>query len=346
MNTGIILLNLGTPDNADLDSVKRYLKEFLSDPFVIDINPVARWLLVNALIVPFRSPKTLEAYLKIWTVDGSPLLIHLNDLRKKVGQQLGAGFIVESAMRYGKPTIENALLSLKSKHVDRIVVMMLYPQFALSSSQSSIEEIKTTAKRLKLGLPLDFVPPFYDHPSFIDAFAVCGQTSIDQIKPDHVLFSFHGLPIRHIKKTECQPNFCLATRGCCDRIQQANANCYRAQCFSTARHLAQTLKISDENYSVSFQSRLGRTPWIQPFTDEVIGELREKGVKRLVVFCPSFVADCLETLEEINIRLRSSFIEMGGEAFDLVTCPNAEPVWAKGVSQIIKDHLNNINPTL
>jgi protoporphyrin/coproporphyrin ferrochelatase len=336
--TGLLLCNLGTPDDPSPSSVRRYLREFLSDPRVLDIHPVGRWALLNLIILPTRPRKSAAAYRQIWGPDGSPLLKHGLDLASAVRARLGADWVVELAMRYQRPSIASALDKLRAAGVDAIVVFPLYPQYSSSSTGSSAEEVFRVVGREWVTPPVSFVAPFYDDPGFIEGFAAQGAPVLAEQRPDHVLMSFHGLPERHMRKADDTGTHCLASAGCCDRIGAANRNCYRAQCFATARALAARLQLADGTWSVSFQSRLGRTPWIRPYTDVVLPELAAAGKKRVAVFCPAFVADCLETLEEIGIRARRDFTAAGGESLTLVPSLNASPRWVDAVVALAKRH--------
>jgi ferrochelatase len=334
--TGLLVVNLGTPDEPRAGAVRRYLRQFLSDPRVIDINAIGRALLLNLFILPFRPKKSAEAYAKIWTERGSPLLFHSQDLCAALRTRLGDGWVVELGMRYQQPSLDAALGRLAAAGADRIVVLPLYPQYSASSTGSSIEEIFRIASRLWVVPSLAFVEPFYDDPGFIAAFGAVGAPILAAERPDHVLFSFHGLPERHMHKADTTGSHCLASAGCCDRIVDANRHCYRAQCFATARLLAAELGLAAGTWSVSFQSRLGRTPWIRPYTDVVIPELAAKGTKRLAVFCPAFTADCLETLEEIGMRARAQFKGAGGTELTLVPSLNATPAWVDAVIGLVE----------
>lgn len=332
---GLLLVNLGTPDGPDPASVRRYLREFLSDPRVVDLNPVGRWLLLNLIILPFRPAKSAEAYRKVWRPEGSPLLLESLALRDAMRERLGDRWRVELGMRYQSPSIEQALKSLLAQGVGRVVVAPLFPHQASSSSGSAIAEVYRVASKLPNVPPLEVLPPFYDAPGFIDAFVAQGRPVIEAMKADHVLFSYHGIPERQILRGEDAPSTCLRT-GCCDSMRVENRNCYRAQCYETSRQLAAALKLADGTWSVSFQSRLGRTPWITPHTDVVLPELAAKGVKRLAVFSPSFVADCLETLEEIAMRAREQFLEEGGDDLQLVPSLNASPEWVETLAGFVQ----------
>lgn len=332
---GVLLTNLGTPTAPTTSAVRRYLREFLSDPRVIDINPVSRWLLVNLIIAPFRAPKSATAYRKVWTEQGSPLLMHSLKLAEEVGKKLGGEFLVELGMRYGRPSIENAMRRLVERGASEIRALPLYPQYSSSATGSSQEEVLRVAKRLSPPVPVKFLLSFFDNPGFIDAFAEIGKPRLENFRPDHVLFSFHGLPERHILKEDLSGAHCLKKPDCCDKIIPANGLCYRAHCFATARALAAKLGLPAEQFTVCFQSRLGRTPWIKPFTDVVLTELAAQGKKRLAVFCPAFVADCLETLEEIGIRAREQWRNSGGEELFLIPSLNAHPSWVEAVGSMV-----------
>ncbi len=333
---GVLLINLGTPKAPTAKDVRRYLRQFLSDPRVIDINPVGRWLLVNLIIAPFRSPKSAAAYRKIWTERGSPLLFHTQDLGRAVAERLGENYAVEIGMRYGEPSIESALRRLFDRGVREVRILPLYPQYSSSATGSTQEEVFRVAKRMWNITPVQFLLPFFDHPGFIRAFAEVGRDRLREFQADHVLFSFHGLPERQILKGDVGGNHCLQKPDCCDKIIPANGLCYRAHSYATARSLAAALELPAERYTVCFQSRLGRTPWIKPYTDLVIPELAKAGKKRLAVFCPAFVADCLETLEEIGMRAREQFRSLGGEDLLLIPSLNAEPVWVEAVCAMVK----------
>ena len=334
--TGLLLCNLGTPDDPSPGAVRRYLRQFLADPRVLDINPVGRWALLNLIILPFRPAKSAAAYQKIWTQAGSPLLTHSQDLVRQVRARLGADWAVELGMRYQQPSIESALGNLRRAGADRIVVFPLYPQYSASSTGSSVEEVFRVVAKQWVTPSLAVVEPFYDDPGFIEAFAIRGREVIAAERPDHVLFSFHGLPERHMRKADATGTHCLQSEDCCARIVPANRHCYRAQCFATAHALAARLPLAPGSFGISFQSRLGRTPWIRPYTDIVLPELARQGKRRVVVFCPAFVADCLETLEEIGIRAQHDFKAAGGESLALVPSLNATPAWADAVVRLVR----------
>jgi len=331
------LLNLGTPDAPTPSAVRRYLREFLGDPRVLDMNPVGRALLLNLVILPTRPAKSAHAYRQVWDPErGSPLLYHSRDLAAAVAAKLGPAWHVELAMRYGNPSITSALDAFTRAQVDRIVVLPLFPQYATSSTGTAIARVMEVAQRGWNVPALDVVPAFFDDPAFLDAFAAIGRASLDEHAPDHVLFSFHGIPVRQVEKSDVTGAHCLKSAACCDTL--ANPHCYRAQSFYTARELARRLDLAPDRYSISFQSRLGRIPWIEPYTDRVIDELAREGVRRLVVMCPAFVADCLETIEEIGMRAREQFLAAGGEELVLAPSLNATPLWVEAVCAIAERH--------
>lgn len=336
---GLLLVNLGTPARPEAGAVRRYLREFLSDPRVLDVNPLGRFLLLNAVILPLRAGQSARAYAKVWTERGSPLLVHSQDLLEKVRARLAPQVVVELGMRYGEPSLAGALERLRAAGCDRLAVLPLYPQYASSSTGSSLQEVWRVTGELWNTPSVQAVPAFYDHPAFLDALALVARPALDEAAPDRVLMSFHGLPERQIKKSDASGygRHCLAAPGCCDAIVDANRMCYRAQCFATARGLAARLGLGLDRYEVTFQSRLGRTPWIRPYTDVRARELAAAGVKRLAVLCPAFVADCLETLEEIGLRLREDFLAHGGEELRLVPSLNATDAWADGVVTIARE---------
>ena len=338
MKDGVLLINLGTPQAPRPAEVRTYLREFLSDPRVIDVPAPARFVLVNGIIAPFRAPKSAEAYSQVWTEEGSPLLVESLKLRDGIRERL-IGTPVELGMRYGKPSIAEGLDKLRAAGCDRLLIAPLYPQYASSSTGSSLEKAYGEASERWNTPFLQALPPFYEDPRFLDAFATVGRRVLDELKPDYTLFSYHGLPERHCTKSDESGNHCLKRDDCCDQIVEANRNCYRAQCFATTRGLRERLQLDESNSKITFQSRLGRTPWIQPYTDEEVVSLAKSGVKRLAVFCPAFVADCLETLEEIGMRAKEDFVANGGEELRLVPSLNAEPVWVTGLSQMLAELL-------
>lgn len=309
------------------------------DGFVLDIPAPLRWPLVNIAIVPRRRNQSALLYQKIHSDQGPPLLVNTRDLAEKVTAQLdatnGRRYLVKFGMRYGNPSIGSALAELQSAGLDRLLVLPLYPQYAESSFETAVVETKKRAQELGCADKLTFLPPFYGEPSFINA---CAQRVADHLKEfstDHVVFSFHGLPVRHLKKLDQSKQHCAMDPDCCQQISAVNQNCYRAQCVFTARAIVQQLGLKESSCTTTFQSRFGRTAWVKPATDEVLRKLAETGVKKVAVFCPSFVADCLETLEEIAIRGRETFLAAGGEELRLIPSLNSHPLWVAAVSNWI-----------
>ena len=334
MMNGLLLVNLGSPQSPSKRHVRQYLREFLSDPDVIDIPYLFRKLLLYGVILPFRTPKTAQAYQKIWTPQGSPLLVYSQQLRDSIANRLPS-WNVQLAMRYGKPSIKEAIETFKTASINKLVVFPLYPQYATSSTETALKQIKTLIPE---SMPLQIIPPFYDHPAFINAFASQGKERLNNQHYDHVLFSYHGLPQRQIAQLDKTNAHCFVASQCCDAIIDANQDCYRAHCLATSKALAKALQIPDHLWSMSFQSRLGRTPWITPYTDEEIPKFAKQNIKNLIVFSPSFVADCLETLEEIQIRAQELFCNAGGETLILIPSLNASPLWCDAIVDIVHQH--------
>lgn len=337
---GVLLINLGTPDSFQKKDVRRYLKEFLSDKRVIDIPYLFRLLLLHCIILPFRTKKSAHAYKTVWLKEGSPLKVYSEQLVQGVQSLLGVeNYVVELAMRYQNPSITNSIKKLTQKNVDKIVVFPLFPQYASAASGSALEKVYDELKNAWNVVPVSIVPPFYNHQLFIQCFINRIEETLNTFQADYILFSYHGLPERHILKSECAgKNICLKQTACCSRVTSDNAYCYRAQCFATTQAIVEKMNLKPNSYSNSFQSRLGRTKWIEPYTDVVLPELAKKGVKKLAVVCPAFVADCLETVEEIAIRAKEQWISLGGENLVLVPSLNAQYDWVQAVAQLVKEN--------
>jgi protoporphyrin/coproporphyrin ferrochelatase len=329
--TGILLINLGTPDSAKPRDVYRYLTEFLNDPRVIDVPALVRWILRNLVIVPFRHRKSAEAYQKVWTDEGSPLLVHSRKLQTALAVELGNDYHVELAMRYGNPTVNQALDTLKD--CKKLTIIPLFPQYSSAASGSAMEKILQAISKQWNVPQLTLLRDFYDHPGFIEAYADIIRENIQHKQIDQLIFSYHGLPERHIDKSECQAK--CNRLDACPTVDKTNHYCYRAQCYETSRLLAGALKLEPHQYTVAFQSRLGRTPWIKPYTDLLLPELIAQGKKNIAVVCPSFVADCLETLEEINMQAREQWAELGGNEFIFIPCINDHPLWVKALAGVV-----------
>ena len=334
--TGVLLANLGTPDSPGVRDVRRYLREFLGDPRVLDMPALTRWLLLNLVILPFRPRASARAYAQVWTPQGSPLRVHGAALRDGVAKALGQDYVVALGMRYGEPSIGSALEQLAQADVARVLALPLFPQYSTAATGSAVAKIHEELERATHLPPIELLGSFYADPGFIASFAEVARPHLEEFRPDFVLFSYHGLPERQVRATDASQSHCLERADCCDAVAAVNRNCYRAHCFATSRALAAALGLEAERYSVAFQSRLGRQPWIRPYTDHVLPELAARGIRRLAVLCPTFVADCLETLEEIGIRGRDQWLGLGGEELRLVPSLNAEPLWVETVAQWIR----------
>lgn len=333
---GLLLMNLGSPDSPSVPDVRRYLREFLMDGRVIDLPWLPRALLVNGLILPFRPKQSAEAYHTIWTPEGSPLVVTSRQVRDDVAARLE--FPVELAMRYRLPSVPDALASLQRQDVSDILLFPLFPHYAMSSYETAVEHVRDHHRRQGLTSNLHVVPPYFEHPAYLEALVASAQPYLAQ-PHDYVLLSFHGIPERHLRKSDPTGCHCLKTPDCCQTPSPAHATCYRAQCLRTAAAFTQRTGIP--RHSVSFQSRLGRDPWLQPYTDLELIRLAKEGVKRLLVLCPAFVSDCLETLEEIGIRGKESFLEAGGESLTLIPCLNRHPRWIDALIHITRASLPN-----
>ncbi len=333
---GVLLLQLGTPDSPEVGDVRSYLREFLSDRRVLDMPAPLRFLLLNAVILPFRPKKSAEAYEKVWTDEGSPLLIHTETVAAALAAALGDGYRVAYGMRYKNPSIESALSGLTAEGCRQLVLLPQFPQYASASTGSAVQKaLELTAARGNVA-DVHCVGEFYDHPGFIAAAAGIAGPLLDEFEPDHVLFSYHGLPEKQIRRADQSGGWCLDTEGCCSSIGLVNAFCYRAQCFATTKALVEALGLQDATTSTTFQSRLAGQKWIEPYTDRRLPVLYDGGVRRLAVLTPSFAADCLETIEEIGIRGRKQWQDLGGEAFLLVPCVNADDRWVETLAGMVR----------
>lgn len=330
---GVLLVNLGTPDSPSVSDVRKYLDEFLMDGRVIDINPVGRTLLVKGIIVPFRGPKSAKTYQKIWTDKGSPLMFHSARAAALLQEKLGEEYHVELGMRYQNPSIQSALEKLQAAGVSSIKVIALFPQYASATTGSVHEKVMEIVKTWQSIPDISFVNSFHADDLIIRVFAENGK----KLSPetfDHILFSFHGLPQRQLRKADITQNHCLKAADCCATLTEVNQFCYSAQSYNTARLIAEELAIPAERYTVTFQSRLGSDPWAQPYTSEVIHTLAKNGKKRILVFCPAFVADCLETIYEIGVEYDEEFRELGGEKVQLVESLNDHPQWIEALARM------------
>lgn len=324
--TGVLLVNLGTPDSTSTGDVRKYLREFLMDGRVIDIPFIPRWMLVNLIIAPFRAPKSAAEYRKLWTDRGSPLLFHTVDLKEKLVEKLDSSeYVVSMGMRYQSPSIESALEELMKKKVKKIIVVPLFPQYASATNGSVIDRVMEIARGWQIIPEITFVSNFIDHPLFLKAWKELGQEMMEKKKYERFLFSYHGLPERQIKKGSVD-NYCQLG-ACCNKYSSSNQFCYRAQCFQTTRMIAAELGLPEDKVDTCFQSRLGKDPWVQPYTEDMIKKLSSEGVKNVLVFSPAFVADCLETTVEVGQEYKEQFEEQGGDHWDLVPSLNSEDTW-------------------
>ncbi len=333
---GVLLVNLGTPDSPSTADVRKYLREFLMDPRVIDINPLSRTLLVKGIIAPTRGPKSAKLYQKIWDEKtGSPLL-HYSLLQQQLLQQrLGDDYTVELAMRYQSPSIASALIRLKEALVDDIKVIPLFPQYASASTGSVYDKVMELLIDWPTKPNVSFINSFHDNELMIETFADNAR-KYDPESFDHILFSFHGLPQRQLIKSDHTHNHCLKVNDCCATIIDANKFCYSAQSHHTAKLIAEKLNIPKEKYTICFQSRLGSDPWVQPYTSEIVAKLAKEGKKRLLVFCPAFVADCLETVYEVTVEYGDEFKALGGEHVQLVESLNDSPKFIEALEKMAK----------
>ncbi len=332
---GILLMNLGSPDSTNIPDVKKYLDQFLMDKRVIDKSWLLRALLVKGIIIPFRAPKSAEAYKTIWTEAGSPLIVFTEQLKDELQKEIVEP--VEIAMRYGNPSPEEGFDSLlkRAPGIEEVIALPLYPHYAMSSYETAVEYTKEIHKRNKYSFRLRFIDPFYNEPNYINALSEVFRPFL-QKEYDHILFSYHGVPARHIHKSDITGCHCLQVENCCEVPSPAHAHCYRHQVFTTTRLVAEKLNIPKNKYSVSFQSRLGKG-WLTPFTDIRLQEMPGEGTKKLLIVCPAFVSDCLETLEEIKIRGREIFMEAGGESFEMIPCLNTSPLWVKAIAGYVSN---------
>jgi protoporphyrin/coproporphyrin ferrochelatase len=322
---GVLLVNLGTPDSPATGDVRRYLREFLMDKRVVDYPAAARWPLVNLIIAPFRAPKSAKEYRKLWQDRGSPLKYYGEDVVELLQQELDDRYLVKLAMRYQKPSIKSVLEEFQAEKVSSIICIPLFPQYASATTGSVIDKVMEITRTWQVIPEIRFVSKFHDHKLFIEAHAERAREHLDEKDYDHIIFSYHGVPVSQIKKASYD-GYCKIG-SCCNKYGKMNQYCYRAQCYQTSRLLVEKLGIPDDKYTVAFQSRLGPVPWIRPYTDEVIEEMAKAGKKKILAFSPAFVADCLETTLEVGEEYKELFIEEGGEEWDLVESLNDHPLW-------------------
>jgi len=332
---GIVLMNLGSPDSTEVRDVRKYLDEFLMDGRVIDTPLLWRALLVKGIIVPFRAPKSAAAYKSIWTKDGSPLIVISKQLQEALQQQVDEP--VGLAMRYGAPAPWTAFDELLEQQPDleEVVLVPLYPHYAMSSYETAVEYARKIHRKRKYSFKLTVVPPFYDDPAYIEALVESIRPHLDK-EYDKIVFSYHGIPERHVQKSDVTGQHCLKTNDCCSVDSKAHKTCYRHQCIVTTNKVAQALNIPASKYTFSFQSRLGRDEWLKPYTAVRLAKWPKEGVKKILILCPAFVSDCLETLEEMGEEGREIFLHAGGEEFTLLPCLNVHPMWITALKGLLE----------
>ncbi|QMW04117.1 ferrochelatase [Spirosoma foliorum] len=333
--TGVLIVNLGTPDSPSVPDVRKYLREFLMDGRVIDISYVSRFFLVNGIIAPFRAPKSAKIYKQLWTETGSPLKYYGHIVEKELQQQLGDEYVVKLAMRYQSPSIEAGLNEFQKLGLTDIVVVPFFPQYASASTGSVYQKVMELVKSWDVIPAIRFVNRFLEHPKFIEGFAQIARKYMTTYDYDHFLFSYHGLPESQIRKGDVTKTVCQFGE-CCNTFHALNQHCYRAQCFETTRLLVQALGIPEGKYTTCFQSRLGSDPWIKPYTDDIIKELPAKGIKSVLAFSPAFVADCLETTIEVGVEYKELFEQAGGKHWQLVESLNDSPIWIEALIDLVK----------
>ena len=331
------MINLGSPDSTSIPDVKKYLDEFLMDKRVIGKSYIFRWILVKLIILNTRPKKSAKAYKKIWWKEGSPLIVLSERLFNKVEKALDIP--VALAMRYGSISINKGINKLVNKGINEILVLPLYPHYAMSSYETVVEKVKEEVNDNFPDVKIKIVPPFYQNDQYIDLLSSKIFNTIKKIQYDHILFSYHGIPVSHLKISDTTNNHCYKTKDCCNVKSAAHETCYKHQVLETTKLVLEKLNIDEDKYSNSFQSRLPNEPWLKPYTDSELVRLAKAGKKRLVIVTPAFVTDCLETLEEIAMEGKEEFIEAGGEEYSYVSCLNDDENWAKLISDWTKEYL-------
>ena len=339
MKRGVLLVNLGSPDSPEPKDVKRYLAEFLMDERVIDVPKIARTILVKGIILNTRPKTSAKAYKKIWWKEGSPLIVLSERLQNKISKK--TDIPIALAMRYGSLKIEKGIRELVNQGVTNILLFSLYPQFAMATTETISVLAKSIIDRKYPNVRIDEIPPFYNQPKYIKVLSNSIRKNIDLKKLDYLLFSYHGIPERHIRKSDVTKSHCKIDKSCCSDSSEAHNYCYRHQCKEVTRLVAEELKLNIENHSTSFQSRLGFDPWLQPYTDRTIEKLGKQNIKNMAIVTPAFVSDCLETLEEIAMEGKEIFEEVGGEKFTTIPCLNDDDDWV----DLIVSWIENWNTT-
>ncbi|HEU5125067.1 MAG TPA: ferrochelatase [Verrucomicrobiae bacterium] len=331
MSKAVLLVNLGSPDSTSVPDVRRYLNEFLMDERVIDLPWLTRRFVVGMILIK-RPAESAHAYDKVWTKEGSPLIAISRHVQAALQKRVSVP--VELAMRYQNPSIESAIKSLKAKGADDVFLIPLFPHYAMSSYETAVVRVRELAAKLAPGMKITVQPPYYDSPDYINALVASAEPFLKQ-EYDHLLFSYHGIPERHIKKSDTTGCHCLTRPDCCEVPSPAHATCYRAQCFKTTGAFVAKAGVPAGKYSVSFQSRLGKDPWLKPYTDYELLRLAQEGKKRMLVICPAFVSDCLETIEEIGMRGCTDFLNASGKEFTRIPCMNEHPQWITALENMI-----------
>lgn len=334
---GVLLVNLGTPDSPSVPDVRRYLREFLSDPRVIDLPALGNFLLVNGIIAPFRAPKSAKIYRELWQQRGSPLKFYGEDITQMVQQRLGEGYCVRLAMRYQQPSITASLEEFRQAGLRKIVVVPFFPQYASATTGSVYQQVMDIVGGWQTIPAVSFTNTFFDHPLFIRHFSEAARRYLAGHSFNHFLFSYHGVPERQIYRSDPTGRVCQLG-SCCDTLRPDNQHCYRAQCFATTRLLAEALGLQPDQYSTAFQSRLGRDPWIQPYTEDRVKQLAASEHKNVLAFSPAFVSDCLETTIEVGEEYRELFEANGGGHWQLVESLNDSPLFADLIVDLVKNH--------
>jgi protoporphyrin/coproporphyrin ferrochelatase len=335
----VLIANLGSPDSTSVPDVRRYLREFLGDERVLDVAAPLRWLLLEAVILPTRPRRTAHAYSKIWTAEGSPLVATTRRVGTKLAAALGDGLPIHTAMRYGNPSISSAITALAAEGCEEVLLFPQYPHYAMASWETVVVRIYEEAARIAPSMKVSCVQPFYGDADYIEMLYSVAAPALGS-PYDHLLFSYHGIPERHLRKADSSGAHCTKSADCCTTCSPAHATCYRAQCVRTTAAFAGRAGLDPARYSMSFQSRLAGEPWLQPFTDFEFVRLPKAGVKRLLVMCPSFLADCLETLEEISMAGQETFLGAGGQTFEKISCPNDHPAFIDFLANRVRKWLD------
>jgi len=336
MSRGVLLVNIGSPASTSVGDVRKYLREFLMDGRVLDMAWPIRFCIVNFVILPWRSKESALAYEKVWTPEGSPLVVTSKHVQAELQKRVSGP--VELAMRYQNPSVDSAVKSLYAKGAEDVLVIPLLPHYAMTSYETAVVRVQEVAAKLAPQMKVTVEPPYYDQPDYIAALVASAG---DYLKKDydHLLFSFHGVPERQIKKSDTTARHCLTVPSCCEVASPSHATCYRAQCFKTMQAFVTKAGVPAGRFSISFQSRLGKDPWLKPYTNMELERFGKSGVKKMLVICPTFVSDCLETIEEIGMQGRKTFLQAGGEEFTRIPCLNEHPQWIATLEKMIADFL-------